>query len=172
MPADPTEPPIEPVETTKPLMTTERAEPTPSPGPTASAPQPWDSLRLPTDLIPSHYDIQLRIDINDQQMFIGSISITMECNQSTNLLLLHSKELNIVPNSWSMLSVDDGWVLLKEPPRLVPANQYLIVEFNKMLTAGKTYIFTIGFYAPLEDGLVGLYRSSYQANGETRSVSL
>eukprot|EP00057_Strongylocentrotus_purpuratus_P017247 XP_011671721.1 PREDICTED: aminopeptidase N [Strongylocentrotus purpuratus] len=168
---EPTEPPVEPVETTKALMTTERAEPTPSPGPTASAPQPWDSLRLPTDLIPSHYDIGLRIYIDDEQRFVGSISITMECKQSTHLLLLHSKELNIIPTSVRMLSVDEGWLLPKGPPRLFPANQYLIVEFDEMLTAGKSYIFTIAFYAPLEDGLVGLYRSSYQANGETRYLA-
>eukprot|EP00057_Strongylocentrotus_purpuratus_P032925 XP_789392.3 PREDICTED: aminopeptidase N [Strongylocentrotus purpuratus] len=168
---EPTEPPIEPVETTKPLMTTERAEPTPSPGPTG-APQPWDSLRLPTDLIPSHYDIELRIDIDDQQMFEGSISIIMECIQSTDLLLLHSKELDILEGTWSMTSVDDGAdVPLKTDPLLFPTNQYLIVELAEMLTAGKTYVFTIGFKARLEDGLVGLYRSSYQANGETRYLA-
>ncbi|XP_041462436.1 aminopeptidase N-like [Lytechinus variegatus] len=168
---EPSEPPSEPAVTTKPLMTTkdsvttESAEPTHSP---TSAPKPWESLRLPTSLIPSHYDIELQIDIDDQQRFEGTISIIMECRESTDLLLLHSKELEIVDDTGSMTAVADGSdVPLKGAPRLYPANQYLIVELDEMLTPGQNYTFTINFKAPLEDGLVGLYRSSYQASDGT-----
>ena len=88
---------------------------------------------------------------------------------TVSLLLLHSKELEITAGSWSLTTADGASSIgFDGDPWLFPQNQYLVVPLQESLVADQLYIFTIGFKAPLEDGLVGLYRSSYTGSDGQR----
>eukprot|EP00057_Strongylocentrotus_purpuratus_P033627 XP_792139.4 PREDICTED: aminopeptidase N [Strongylocentrotus purpuratus] len=168
-----------PKPTTKKHESTTHISTTGRPPPTSTSPAPlssWDKPRLPGDLIPTHYDLDIRIDIDDQQWFNGTIRVTMTCTRTTNLILLHAKKLDMIAGTASLEAVTGQGVVvpgfLKEPWTHAE-NQYLVAELDGWLVAGEVYRFTIGFGAELVDqGLLGLYRSSYKtAAGETRYLA-
>lgn len=56
---------------------------------TSLGPAGWNSSRLPTHLIPWHYDIRLRINVYTRQ-FVGYCAIRVRCNQSISFLVVHA----------------------------------------------------------------------------------
>jgi hypothetical protein len=50
----------------------------------------WNSSRLPTHLIPWHYDIRLRINVHSRQ-FNGYCAIRFRCNQSITFVVVHAE---------------------------------------------------------------------------------
>ncbi|XP_072272161.1 aminopeptidase Q isoform X2 [Pyxicephalus adspersus] len=69
--------------------------PTDTPGP----PGIWDNPRLPHNLVPVHYDLELwpRMlpDADGNYPFSGQVNITISCVDGTDLVLLHTQKLNI-----------------------------------------------------------------------------
>ncbi|XP_068103260.1 aminopeptidase Q [Hyperolius riggenbachi] len=59
----------------------------------------WDNPRLPHHLLPSHYDLELwpRMQSDDEGHYhlSGQVNITMTCVEGTDVVLLHSYQLNI-----------------------------------------------------------------------------
>lgn len=49
---------------------------------------------LPTNVIPSHYDLELKVDISNSK-FYGLVNIVIEIKNQTNNIVLNSKSLNI-----------------------------------------------------------------------------
>ncbi|KAM8960785.1 aminopeptidase Q [Pelodytes ibericus] len=70
---------------------------TPSPS-TTGRPGIWDDLRLPNNLIPLHYDLELwpRMlpDSEGNYFLTGQVNITIQCMEQTDIVLLHSSRLN------------------------------------------------------------------------------
>ena len=128
----------------------------------------WEDLRLPTALIPHHYDLKLRTDLT-KFIFNGSVDILFNCTEATNYIILHSKQLDIVPGSASLSRVgeDDSAPDVKEP-WFYEANQYMVVELMEDLVAGEMYTFYIAFGAQLKEDLLGFYLSSYTSGEEKR----
>ncbi|KAE8635577.1 hypothetical protein XENTR_v10002672 [Xenopus tropicalis] len=67
------------------------AEPTDRPG-------IWNNLRLPHNLVPLHYDLELwpRMEEDEEgnYPFSGQVNITISCVEDTDVVLLHSIQLN------------------------------------------------------------------------------
>ncbi|XP_041463117.1 aminopeptidase Ey-like [Lytechinus variegatus] len=150
----------------------------PPPISTSQAPlAPWEEPRLPGDLKPIHYELDIQIDIDHRQWFNGTVTVLIRCLRNTNIIIMHSKQLDLIPGSASleMLSRNGGSVLprLSKEPWTYLGNQYLVVELDGWLVQGEEYLFKIGFGAELVDqGLVGLFRSSYKTvTGETRYLA-
>ncbi|XP_071495550.1 aminopeptidase Ey-like [Diadema antillarum] len=148
-------------------------------GTTLSPSTPWYNPRLPETLKPSHYDLELAIDLDGDTRFNGTITVTMICREATDVIVMHAKELDLASGTARLerLNADgdhEGNVpgFLKEP-WTYEENQYLVAELDGELQAGVEYRFTIDFSAPLIDGgLFGLYKSSYKtATGETRYLA-
>ncbi|XP_069818787.1 aminopeptidase Q [Dendropsophus ebraccatus] len=59
----------------------------------------WDNPRLPPDLVPLHYDLELwprtEPDAEGNYPLSGQVNITISCVHGTDLVLLHSLHLNI-----------------------------------------------------------------------------
>ncbi|PAV83375.1 hypothetical protein WR25_16113 [Diploscapter pachys] len=56
---------------------------------------PWNSLRLPRSLTPVSYNLTLHPNITTQKLD-GSVAITIKVSQSTNLIILHASELDMI----------------------------------------------------------------------------
>ena len=59
---------------------------------------PWNNIRLPGNLKPSHYVVDLQPNLKpirpDYYMFNGSSSVTFEVMKSTPYIIIHSNKLN------------------------------------------------------------------------------
>ncbi|PIK35902.1 putative aminopeptidase N [Apostichopus japonicus] len=138
-----------------------------SSGPT-TPPQLWEKIRLPTNLKPHHYDLFFRIDITNEE-FSGTNTMLIECLQSIDIILIHSKLLVIDDNSITLAQNGGGGAPGVTRSWLYPENQYLVIELDGMLEAGTSYDLTIAFSGPLQEDLIGLYKSSYvNKDGDTK----
>jgi len=57
--------------------------------------QPWRKSRLPTNLLPRHYDLRLSVDM-DNFTFSGEVSIQLECVNATKFIVLHAERLKVL----------------------------------------------------------------------------
>ncbi|XP_030045538.1 aminopeptidase Ey [Microcaecilia unicolor] len=138
----------------------------------------WNRYRLPNSLIPEHYDIELQpyLTKNAEGLYIfkGKSSVSIKCLTATNLILIHSNKLNYTLKEGHHVSLEavDG----SNPPSIQKAwlevpTQYLVVQLNRNLEAGKTYKISGEFTGELADDLAGFYRSEYKEDNETRVIA-
>ncbi|KAM9352585.1 aminopeptidase N-like [Symphorus nematophorus] len=143
-------------------------------------PAPWDSYRLPTDLVPDHYNITLwpRLTpepITGLYIFTGRSTVMFECVEQTDVILIHSNKLNYTKldnthiarldasGGESAPSIKSCW--------LQPKTQYLVIQLNGKLTQGQKYQLYTEFTGELADDLEGFYRSEYDEDGVQKIVA-
>ncbi|XP_019622952.1 PREDICTED: aminopeptidase Ey-like isoform X1 [Branchiostoma belcheri] len=132
---------------------------------------PWLGSRLPSSLVPVHYQIELQPNL-DTFTFIGSEHITIQCLESTDYILLNSRLLNITDGSVSLLTARGETVDVKRW-FLYPENEFFVVQAAQILQRGENYVLSVSFSGVLRDDLRGFYRSSYldHLTGETRHLA-
>ncbi|XP_021377931.1 uncharacterized protein LOC110466016 isoform X1 [Mizuhopecten yessoensis] len=127
-------------------------------------------VRLPRSVLPYLYELDIYPDFykNDPKdfEFTGEVSIHVSCVQATNNITLHSHSLTIDENSIKLNTAGDT------APNVVKVSydlerQFLILELDSDLLAGRNYSFGISFSGRLKDDMVGLYYSSYQRANNT-----
>ncbi|CAK8674727.1 unnamed protein product [Clavelina lepadiformis] len=131
-------------------------------------PVPWSSLRLPKNITPYHYVIDLQPHLtpgpNGTFIFNGTSSVEFVVTNSTKYVILHSKKL--VYSAVTLFN-DEGQNVTSNH-KLYKKHQYLIVEAKTDLEAGRHYNLTTEFYGNLSDDNAGLYRGNYtNTAGET-----
>uniref|UniRef100_A0A3Q1G4R8 Aminopeptidase n=1 Tax=Acanthochromis polyacanthus TaxID=80966 RepID=A0A3Q1G4R8_9TELE len=150
-------------------------------GPTTAKPsnELWDKYRLPTNLVPIHYNVTLRPRLTPvspgKYIFTGESSVEFLVNETTNLILIHSNKLSYSPvsngPSARLTAVNGGTVPGIESVWLQNETQYLVVQLKGDLTKGNYYILETTFEGELSDDLGGFYRSEYIENGELKYVN-
>ncbi|XP_052782181.1 putative aminopeptidase-2 isoform X1 [Mya arenaria] len=155
-------------------------QPTSGPLPTATTrtpppvtAKPTRSVRLPTDLIPLHYDLALKPNMYDPDptkfTFDGTVSINLHCNQQTNKVILHSNMINItsIPQFTGPQGSTLRYSIWEEDKDL----QQLVIHLNGYTVKGQNYTLRLQFTGPLTDDLMGFYLSSYKDGNETVYVA-
>ncbi|NXD65362.1 AMPN Aminopeptidase, partial [Eolophus roseicapillus] len=138
----------------------------------------WDKWRLPTTLVPEFYEVTLQPfltpDANNMYIFKGNSSVVFVCMKATDLILIHSKNLNYtLQGSFhaSLQAVDGSSVPSISRTWLQPTTQYLVVQLGSPLQQGQRYrLFSI-FTGELADDLAGFYRSEYMDESGTKVVA-
>nr|CAD2167432.1 unnamed protein product [Meloidogyne enterolobii] len=145
-------------------------------------------IRLPTDVIPIHYELHLKIylpykkgiDYGERNFtFDGNLRLHLLCRQTTNVLLLHSKSLEIDYDK-ATIWMGGGTIRLEGPriigwKELAGRNDLLEMRLDRALLPGRNYILELGYKAKIgknsQEG--GLYQSHYLngANGENRYIA-
>jgi aminopeptidase N len=130
------------------------------------------NYRLPTDLLPIHYDLWVKFQFvetyrNNSFPYDGEIKIQINCVKDTSKLILHVKNL-VLDNTTLLLrsSSDNSFGELKEFSWYNDyTRQFFIADLPKQLKAGNTYEFSVKYTGYLQDDDRGFYRSSYMKNG-------
>lgn len=133
------------------------------------------NYRLPTNVIPHHYVVELtpyfttQNGNKEQFTFDGKVDITLSTNESDiTQIVLHANELEIS----AIVKLRDEIVPLTEI-KLVSRSQDVrthkyILEFEKALQARRKYVLSLQFVGKLSTDMHGFYRSSYEENGVTK----
>lgn len=129
---------------------------------------PWYHHRLPTYIIPEHYDLLL-YPMLDQDLFVGSVNITVFLNKTSDCFLVHKVNLNVT--SVEVIDLEDGGVIDVDETFEYEENDYLVLKVGRKLQVGK-YKLRFEFEGPFTVSLKGLYKSTYvdPETMETRQV--
>lgn len=133
-----------------------------TPKPTVAPGYPWSNIRLPGDLIPTHYNLELRVDL-EKFIFTGSVEIDVECKRDTDYVILHVNSLKISRSEVTITDVERGAFTEIYTQESVPVNQFHVLQTVNPLRARRKYKIKFEkFEGKLNDDLRGLYRSSYK----------
>ncbi|XP_076127017.1 endoplasmic reticulum aminopeptidase 1b [Alosa pseudoharengus] len=141
------------------------------PTPTASngQPFPWNSMRLPDNVQPLHYDLLIHPNLTSLD-FTGEVDIKFEVQKDCSTIILHSKDLQI--SNAALLKSDgsvDGPLQVLEYPAF---QQIALLSDSVLFRANKVYTVHLKFAANLSESFHGFYRSSYRtSNDEVRFVA-
>lgn len=140
--------------------------------------KPWNQYRLPKTLIPDSYRVTLRpyLTPNEQGLYIfkGSSTVRFTCNETTNVIIIHSKKLNytLKENHMVVLRALDGTPAPNiDKTELVERTEYLVVHLQGSLVKGHQYEMDSDFQGELADDLAGFYRSEYTEGGNKKVVA-
>uniref|UniRef100_A0A8C8YWR6 Aminopeptidase n=1 Tax=Prolemur simus TaxID=1328070 RepID=A0A8C8YWR6_PROSS len=145
-------------------------------------PGPWDQLRLPSWLVPLHYELELWPRLRPDELpesslrFSGRVNITVRCTVATARLLLHSLFLDceraevrgplspgIRDVTVGRVPVDDVWFALDM--------QYMVLELGEALQPGSRYELQLSFSGLVyQDTREGLFLNVYTDRGERRAL--
>ncbi|XP_016366274.1 aminopeptidase Ey-like [Sinocyclocheilus rhinocerous] len=139
----------------------------------------WDKYRLPDALLPEYYNVTLwpRLVPDEQGMYIftGKSGVVFTCVKETNLILIHSNELNFTLTS-EMHHAKLTGLGGTSAPAIVKTwfqtqTQFMVIQLKGKLQVGKSYWLYTEFHGELSDNLGGFYRSEYTENGVKKVVA-
>ncbi|XP_035670051.1 thyrotropin-releasing hormone-degrading ectoenzyme-like [Branchiostoma floridae] len=131
---------------------------------------PWHRARLPKSLVPQHYRLELKPDL-EASVFTGAVEITLYCLEPTRYIVLHANLLNITADS-VFLKTFRGGSLTLEDWFLYPKNEFLVLKSKTSLETGQRYVIGIKFQGQLLEDMRGFYRSYYTANSTRRYLAV
>ncbi|XP_010992272.1 endoplasmic reticulum aminopeptidase 2 [Camelus dromedarius] len=134
---------------------------------------PWRELRLPTVVIPLHYDLFIHPNLTSLD-FVASEKIEVLVRDATQFIILHSNGLEIMN---ATLQSEEDLRYRKPGKKLTvlsyPAHQQIALLVPEKLRADLRYSVAIDFQAKLADGFEGFYKSTYRTlGGETRTIAV
>ncbi|XP_044518614.1 endoplasmic reticulum aminopeptidase 1 [Gracilinanus agilis] len=143
---------------------------TDSPIATNGAPFPWDKMRLPSYIVPVHYNLMIHANLTTLT-FLGATEVEIITSRPTNFIILHSQHLQITKATLREKSQESQ----AEQPLTVleyPPNEQIALLADEPLLIGRQYIVTMEYTAPLSETLHGFYKSSYRTQkGEVRILA-
>lgn len=118
-------------------------------------------FRLPKQIKPSKYRLQLRPDL-DRKNYSGNISISLQVLEPIAFIPVHVNQLNV--STVEVQHLDESGSPLKSIiPSLTfahPEFEYWVTEFDHPLDVGN-YLLRLNFSGSLVDRITGMYQSSY-----------
>uniref|UniRef100_A0A7M4EDQ9 Aminopeptidase n=1 Tax=Crocodylus porosus TaxID=8502 RepID=A0A7M4EDQ9_CROPO len=132
----------------------------------------WRHFRLPTYIIPEHYDLELKPEMA-ADTYTGTVNISMKLDDRTKYIWLHLRNIEITAMPMlrrsSLVPVLQSEIAVKQCFQYQP-QEYLVIEAEEYLVPG-TITTTLKFQGRLNGSLVGFYRTTYMENGTTKSIA-
>ncbi|KAF3821846.1 hypothetical protein GH733_009888, partial [Mirounga leonina] len=140
---------------------------------TNGEPFPWNKLRLPSMIIPLHYDLLVHPNLTSLD-FVGFEKIEVLVRDATQFIILHSKDLEVM----NVILQSEEDLRYRKPGKKLnvlsyPAHQQIALLVPEKLMADLRYSVAINFQAKLANGFEGFYRSTYRTRGgKTRIIAV
>ncbi len=112
------------------------------------------STRLPTNIKPTHYELTLDANLDDEN-FRGEITTTVSIEQATDTITLHAENLAII-----FIETEQGNQNLPCSYTLDAKMHLLTINFEEALEAGEASV-TINYAGKMDTPLAGLYISRF-----------
>lgn len=127
-----------------------------------------DVFRLPTDVSPESYVLEVATDF-ENMTYSGRVEIVVRATAPTCNLTLNSKDLTITGVRVIDKNTRKPITIVKY--YLVENNEQFVIVFNKTvrcLISDRSFVVEIEFEAPLRNDMSGYYKSSYTENDVTK----
>jgi hypothetical protein len=131
----------------------------PSSGSAEIESMPWDNVRLPATVTPSHYDVNLNVNLETFQV-TGSVHITCSVSSETKYILIHAQDMSIGQREVTTLSEGDILTAVQSTGTFQPKHDFYVLELDSNLQPGTVFVY-LTFNYTLRDDLAGFYKSSY-----------
>jgi aminopeptidase N len=131
----------------------------------------WTKARLPSNVVPSMYTLELSPDLSNFT-FSGHVAIDVDISEATSWIILNAKELQV--SSVSLEHIDNNNAVIGiDRFFLVEENEVLVIESAALISVGTSAVrVKIDFNGVLDDSLAGFYRSRYVTTaGEERYIA-
>ncbi|XP_070155169.1 aminopeptidase N-like [Polyergus mexicanus] len=119
--------------------------------------------RLPNDIIPIHYNIELILNI-EEGIYRGKSNINIKISKETRSITLHSMNLAIIEttliNEDVRQSKNEKFIYKSTEYSYIQEINIVIIHFNNKLLPGN-YTLNIEFFVETIDNIEGLFRTSY-----------
>ncbi|KAJ4952677.1 hypothetical protein NE237_029509 [Protea cynaroides] len=126
--------------------------------------------RLPKFAVPKTYDLKLKPELVTCK-FTGTVNIDIDIVAETKFIVLNTAELNIDHGSICFKSRSLSKEFLPLEIEMVEQDEIMVLEFDDVLPIGEG-ILRIGFDGTLNENMKGLYRSTYEHNGEKKNMAV
>ncbi|XP_032259836.1 endoplasmic reticulum aminopeptidase 2 [Phoca vitulina] len=140
---------------------------------TNGEPFPWNNLRLPSMIIPLHYDLLVHPNLTSLD-FVGFEKIEVLVRDATQFIILHSKDLEVM----NVILQSEEDLRYRKPGKKLnvlsyPAHQQIALLVPEKLMADLRYSVALNFQAKLANGFEGFYKSTYRTRGgKTRIIAV
>ncbi|KAL3277992.1 hypothetical protein HHI36_013334 [Cryptolaemus montrouzieri] len=132
-----------------------------------------DTYRLPTDIVPEQYTLNIITIFDDAFKFNGHVDIETKCVATTDRIHLHSKNLTIEESD---ILIKDLTTNKRVKLGIIEDDydrDFMIIHTDSPLIEGHKYVISIKFEGRLGDSLSGYYRSHYDTkNGEKKWLAV
>ena len=130
------------------------------------------STRLPTNLWPEHYDVEIRPDFyppltSSQFFFDGWVTIHLRCDVPTTEIHLNFKQLSISTASIDVRDSTNGKINVAGISS-DSSRQLFVIQLDRQLLATERIQVSMNFTGPLLRDNIGFYYSQYTEGGVTK----
>lgn len=122
----------------------------------------WWNVRLPKHITPKHYDVIIFVDLK-KFLFNGKVSILIDVKQSTDYILVHTNQLEVMSVTVRRSSGGEFRVMNQF---WFEINQFYVIQLNGWLHPDE-YVVTIEYESDLREELEGFYRMTYKQKDGT-----
>lgn len=132
-----------------------------------------NSYRLPRDILPEHYELDIITSLEPDFKFGGLVRIDVRCLRPTSQIILHSNNLTIADKDVSVLDGDSKEKIAISSIKYDLAKEFMQINTEQPLIEDKKYILSIEFTGILSNSLTGYYKSSYKnPNNEVKWLAV
>ncbi|KAG2466557.1 AMPQ Aminopeptidase, partial [Polypterus senegalus] len=132
----------------------------------------WDHYRLPTSLVPINYQLELWPRFHPESpesTFTGDVNITFQCKNATDVILLHSEQIEVTVVELVRFEIGT------EAPQILEVwrsslYSYLVINLNETLTENSIYVLRVNFSGVIDNSTGGFMKMDYEEDGRNLSV--
>ncbi len=136
---------------------------------------PVIDYRLPLDVIPIFYDLEIQAWIGPESEYgekaftqNGKMTMTIICNKATKRILFHAAKMTVETKEVKLTRESDGISLTIENLEYDQIREYFVVNLEKELGLGQNYSLYVPYSGQVLTEMYGFYQSSYEENGVTK----